>query len=131
MKGSEMEKWETDNDFHKWYASGSWARRPHTERKMVEVEILSISSYSDFGSIEDFLAAVQKARDAVPEEYRASSRVFGEPDCYDSDWRFRAYYVRPATDDEWLADMRWSYEKFLEDETRDKLDYERLKHKFG
>lgn len=127
-----MEDWETDTEFHKWYASGSWAGRPHTERKIIEVCIIRISAWDDFGTIDEFAAAVQEARDAVPEEYRASSRVFGEPGCYgDEEWRFQAYYSRPMNDEEWLQNMRWSYEQFHEYQKQDRQTYERLKAKYA
>ena len=112
----ENEPWETDTTFHAWYSSGSWAGRTFTDRKSVRVEILIINSYSNFGTIDEFLSTVQEARDSVPKEYRASSRVFGEHGYYDSEWGFKAYYVRPQTEEEWREEKRWSYSHFLKNE---------------
>lgn len=92
------------------------------EKVRVSVFWLGASEYEPPIPFTDFIAELQSALDAVPEEYRPLARWESRYD-YDAGTNYEAWYDRPKTPEELESEKRERLEAKVRD---DRQEYERF-----
>ncbi len=106
------------------------------KRQEIVVKVVDAEQYSDGfppSNLTDFMAWLDKAITAIPEEYREAARFEIDTSSSYGDYcaSVEVSYCRPETDAEWDARKAHVMQRVQQAESEQRAEFERLKAKFG